>query len=268
MLICIFNVYRNMINLINRQNKLAFSLRGGAALGIGYLGFLHKLKEEGIEADYIIGSSIGSIIGAMYYLDISKEEFLHVFESFNPTRILDLKYADKIATKLFGDTRLEELDNKLHLQVTNVETRKNEIKNTGLVRHWVMASSWFLYLNPITVKNIRYIDGDFTSTFAEKYLRSLGSDKVIGFNTSKNESVGIKIPLLDRFYTPVNAAVIALQENDLSHSTLDLYIPGFGKGHAAFNFKNARSLYELGYKDAEKYIEDFKKLKKRSVFSL
>ncbi|GHU88319.1 hypothetical protein FACS189476_05230 [Spirochaetia bacterium] len=46
--------------------KVALVLSGGAALGFAHLGFLKVLEEVGIPIDYIVGNSMGSLIGGMY----------------------------------------------------------------------------------------------------------------------------------------------------------------------------------------------------------
>lgn len=46
--------------------KLAFALGGGGARGIAHIGVIKALGEAGIKPDLLVGTSMGSIIGAMY----------------------------------------------------------------------------------------------------------------------------------------------------------------------------------------------------------
>ncbi|MDR0876501.1 MAG: patatin-like phospholipase family protein [Treponema sp.] len=49
-----------------KRPKIALVLSGGAALGFAHVGFLKVLEEVGIPIDCIIGTSMGSLIGALY----------------------------------------------------------------------------------------------------------------------------------------------------------------------------------------------------------
>jgi NTE family protein len=48
------------------RKKIGLALSGGGALGIAHIGVLKVLEEEGIEVDYIAGTSMGSVVGALY----------------------------------------------------------------------------------------------------------------------------------------------------------------------------------------------------------
>ena len=54
--------------------KIGLVLSGGAARGIAHIGVLKVMEECGIFPDYITGTSMGSIIGALYALGYSPDE--------------------------------------------------------------------------------------------------------------------------------------------------------------------------------------------------
>lgn len=49
-----------------QRKKVGVVLSGGGALGVAHVGALKVLEEAGIPIDYIVGTSMGSIIGGMY----------------------------------------------------------------------------------------------------------------------------------------------------------------------------------------------------------
>ena len=62
-----FLSYLFFIGNINAQTpKLGLALSGGGAKGLAHIGVLKVLEEEGIEPDFITGTSMGSIIGGLY----------------------------------------------------------------------------------------------------------------------------------------------------------------------------------------------------------
>jgi len=60
---------------------LGLALAGGGALGFAHLGAILVMEELGITPDYISGTSIGSIVGALYAVGYTGEEMLRVVES-------------------------------------------------------------------------------------------------------------------------------------------------------------------------------------------
>lgn len=54
--------------------KIALVLSGGGARGIAQIGVLEELEKAGIKPDYVIGTSIGAIIGGLYSLGYSPAE--------------------------------------------------------------------------------------------------------------------------------------------------------------------------------------------------
>ena len=46
--------------------RIGLALGGGFARGLAHVGVLKVLEEEGIPVDYVAGTSVGAVIGAMY----------------------------------------------------------------------------------------------------------------------------------------------------------------------------------------------------------
>lgn len=63
-----------LINQANAQPKIGLALGGGGAKGGAHIGVLSVLERERIPVDYIAGTSIGSLIGALYALGYNAEE--------------------------------------------------------------------------------------------------------------------------------------------------------------------------------------------------
>lgn len=59
---------------IHAQQKVGLVLSGGAAKGIAHIGVLKALEENNIPIDYIVGTSMGGIIGGCYAAGMSPEQ--------------------------------------------------------------------------------------------------------------------------------------------------------------------------------------------------
>ena len=53
--------------------KIGLALSGGGIKGTAHIGAIKALKENGIEIDCIGGTSIGSIVSALYAMDYSTD---------------------------------------------------------------------------------------------------------------------------------------------------------------------------------------------------
>lgn len=65
-------------------------LSGGIAAGIANIGVLQVLEREGLKPDYIAGSSMGAIVGALAALGYPAEVFDGMLKKLNPLAIAEL----------------------------------------------------------------------------------------------------------------------------------------------------------------------------------
>ena len=56
------------------RKKVAIVLSGGGAKGVAHIGALKVIEEAGIPIDYIVGTSMGSIIGGLYAIGYTPEQ--------------------------------------------------------------------------------------------------------------------------------------------------------------------------------------------------
>ncbi len=63
-----------MLASVMFASEIGYALSGGGARGFAHIGILKVLEEEGIKPDYISGTSIGAIIGAMYAMGYDAAE--------------------------------------------------------------------------------------------------------------------------------------------------------------------------------------------------
>lgn len=61
--------------------KVGVVLSGGGASGLAHIGFLRSLEENEIPIDYISGTSMGALVGALYASGYSTEEMEELFKS-------------------------------------------------------------------------------------------------------------------------------------------------------------------------------------------
>lgn len=73
--------------------KIALVLSGGGAKGAAHIGVLKVLEKHKVPVDYIVGTSIGSIVGGMYSVGYTPDEIEGVLLNLNFTELLSRKNA-------------------------------------------------------------------------------------------------------------------------------------------------------------------------------
>ena len=72
----------------NGPPKVGLVLSGGGAKGLAHIGALKVIEEAGIKVDYIGGTSMGAIIGALYASGYSAQQLDSIFRNTNFTNLI------------------------------------------------------------------------------------------------------------------------------------------------------------------------------------
>ncbi len=86
--------------------KVALVLSGGGARGMAQIGVLKQLEQAGIPIDYIVGTSIGAIIGGLYASGYSATQLDSILASAEWEKILSLRNEQQ-RSDLFLDQKIE-----------------------------------------------------------------------------------------------------------------------------------------------------------------
>ena len=131
---------------------LGLVLSGGAARGYAHVGAYRALLEHGLQIDMIGGASMGSILGAMFALQLSDAEIMEIVKAlsssrklFDPTLPLVSFFASQkinhVLQYIFGDTQIEDLWRPYFCVSNNLARASQVIHRSGLVWKAVRASS-------------------------------------------------------------------------------------------------------------------------------
>jgi NTE family protein len=82
-LLCLLLFYFGTIFSQENELKVGLVLSGGGAKGLAHIGALKVIEESGVKIDYIGGTSMGAIIGALYAAGYSATELDSIFQNTN-----------------------------------------------------------------------------------------------------------------------------------------------------------------------------------------
>jgi len=95
-----FNHYKNSIqsdsnsqylpNINFYRPKIALVLSGGGARGIALIGILKQLEAANIPIDYIVGTSIGAVVGGLYSVGYSPDDLVQIFDTTDWENVFEL----------------------------------------------------------------------------------------------------------------------------------------------------------------------------------
>ena len=68
--------------------RIGLALEGGGAKGLAHIGALMWLEEHHIPVDYVAGTSMGGLVGALYAMGMSPEEMRQLVESLDWSELL------------------------------------------------------------------------------------------------------------------------------------------------------------------------------------
>jgi NTE family protein len=78
-LIIISLLFFDFVVAKSNEPKIALVLSGGGVRGAAHIGMLKALEENNIYVDYVVGTSIGAIIGGLYAVGYSPNKIDSIF---------------------------------------------------------------------------------------------------------------------------------------------------------------------------------------------
>ncbi len=179
--------------------RIGLALGGGAARGFAHIGVIKALESQGIVPDIIVGTSAGSVVGAMYAAGNNGFALQKMALDMDEATISDwsLPLFAKSSGVLKGDA-LQNYVNKMVVQVPIERLKKPfgavatdlhtglpilfQRGNTGLA---VRASSAVPgVFQPVKINDRFYVDGGLVSPVPVRFAREMGADFVIAVNIS------------------------------------------------------------------------------------
>jgi NTE family protein len=181
--------------------KVALVLGGGAARGFAHVGVIRVLEQEKIPVDLVVGTSVGSLIGAIWAADQNSFELEWAAFQLEKDQLLD--YGLLTAVLGMGLAKGEKLEAfvKSHVKARNIEELKlpfaavatdlnwgqEVVLDRGPVARAVRASSAIPgVFQPVTHMGKLLVDGGVVDNIPIAVARKKGADLVVAVDISEN----------------------------------------------------------------------------------
>lgn len=205
--------------------KVGLALGGGGARGFAEVGVLRVLVEENIPIDFIAGTSVGSLIGALYADDPNIARLEREADQITAKDIFDRSLLSLLDGGLVKGEKLEQFLNSrlLHREIehlaipfaavaTDLQTGETIPLTSGSVSRAVHASASIPgVFVPTNIDGRTFVDGGVTAPVPAGIARRMGAEVVIA----------VSIPKVIPPAAPHNPLGIALQSVSIMSSEID-----------------------------------------------
>src|SRR6266704_371920 len=175
---------------------IAFALGGGGARGFAHAGVLKVLDDAGIRADLVVGTSAGSLVGALYAGGIRNDELLETAIAVQREELVDFVFphrgfieGNRLQTyidRALKGRLIEQLEIPFVAVATELASGRLVAFTRGDAGMAVRAScSVPVVFQPTTIRGSEYVDGGLVSPVPVKVGRESGADLVIAVDVSR-----------------------------------------------------------------------------------
>lgn len=245
--------------------RVGLVLGGGAARGFAHVGVIRVLEREKIPLDFIVGTSVGSLVGAIYADKKSSFELEWVAFSLGEKDLFDYTFTQFNQGLVRGD-RLEEfvLRNVSAREIqqlkmpyaaiaTDIQNGEVVILRTGSVARAVRASSAIpgIFI-PVRHLGRLLVDGGVLNSVPVDVARKMGADLVIAIDlTGERKPVQVN-NIFDTIFQSLH--LMALQGVEARLKDADVVIRPAVEHIGPFDFTMKKELLAAGIQAAEQAL--------------
>lgn len=176
-------------------NALGLVLSGGGSLALAHVGVIRALQEAKIPIDYVAGTSMGGLVGALVALELEHEsigkqlekQLLNFQKNLDYTlpiiSLIKAKRLDLLLQESFGkNTRIEDLWQKYFCVSTNVNTNELHVHDNGILWKAIRASLSLPGILPVILNKKRevLVDGGILNNLPVDIIRGkLNGGKIL-----------------------------------------------------------------------------------------
>ena len=196
------------------RKRIGLALGGGAVRGMAHLGVLTVLEREAIPIDFVAGTSVGALVGALYCAGLSAAELEYIGSKFRwrdfirpvwPGKgLVSFERLGELLVKLLGDVTFADLEIPFAAVATDIHTGEMIILDEGPLAPAVVASCSVPGLaEPVQIGRHTLCDGGIVNNLPAATVRRMGANYVIG--------VDIFEPKHNRWGGPLGMGLMALE---------------------------------------------------------
>lgn len=258
--------------------KIGIALGGGIGYGFAHVGVLKVLEASGLNFDIVSGTSVGSIVGALYAAGKSAAEIEKITAEVQWQDLLkliipkeglvSLENLEDFLKKACGCKNIEDMPIKFSAVATDLVKGKSMVFDSGPVTKAVRASCSIPGIfTPLHIDGAILVDGGVTNNIPVDVVKKQGADFIIGVDVLTNSRTDLAAKP-DIFKIMWQSFEILINENTKNtiYSDADVMImPEIGEENP-FDLSHRSRIIKKGMFAAEEKLEEIReKLKAKDT---
>lgn len=257
---------RGQLN-INRP-VVGVVLGAGSARGLAHIGVLQVLIENNIPFDFIVGSSMGAMVGGIYACGADLYMYEKMLEYMNTGKLLDVhvprmgfiagKKITAFLNLLTKKKTFADIDIPLMVVTADLISGHRVVLEEGSIAEAIRASiSVPGIFTPVRRDEMVLVDGAVVDRLPIEVARNKGAEIIIAIDVTFGEGKQVVINnALDVIWTSLD--IMQKQQFDLISPQADIMIQPEVGSFSSRDFDKTREIVELGRQAAEAKIEEIK----------
>jgi NTE family protein len=199
-----------------RLPRIGLALGGGAARGFAHVGVISALEEAGIKVDLVVGTSAGSLVGAIYASGKNAAQLQDIAMKMEEAEITDWtlpffsrgilrgEALSQYVNRQVNNKLMESMSLPLGIVATDLKSGQGVLFQRGDTGQAVRASSSVpSVFNPVKIGDREYVDGGLVAPVPVRYAKQMGAELIIAVDISSapegNAADGTVAVLLQTF---------------------------------------------------------------------
>lgn len=285
-----------------RRPKVALVLGGGGAKGAAEVGALKVIEQVGVPIDYIVGTSIGSIIGGLYSIGYRADDLDSLFVNQNWLKLFNdgrvhgqgrlhevrgpglmkgrgvIQFLDTLISRRPQAKALPGYPDSIdfnHLPIPyravacDINTGNTAVLASGSLSMSMRASMAIPgAFKPVRRDSLLMLDGGLVNNLPVDVARAMGADYVIAIDLTQNKHPDFKPKSIRKSMPKVTKWLRSRPDfvnYNRNRAQADVYINPTLKGYNVMSFKPKaiRAMIGLGEQAAKEKTSALKALKKK-----
>lgn len=257
---------------LKKYKKIGLALGGGGARGFALIGVVKAFEEENIKFDYISGTSIGSIVGAMLADGITSEKMQCIASKIRVKDIRKNKIPfmpsttepiENIIIDVLGDIDVQDLKTPFcAVAVDMVSGNEVDITKGRLCKALAGSCAVPTVFNAVEFEDKVLFDGGLQNTIPADVLRKFGCDAVVSIDINSTRGNGTESK---KYLDLLMASIRVMMKSNAIKGYLnsDIMVKPDLKRFSASKTTGMLEMIEEGYKATKAMMPQIKALFKR-----
>lgn len=254
---------------LKKYKKIGLALGGGGARGFALIGVIKAFEEENIKFDYIAGTSIGSVVGAMMSYGVLSSQMEEIAKTIKVKDIRTSKIPfmpsstegiENIVIRTMGDINVEDLKTPFcAVAVDMLSGNEVDITHGRLCKALAGSCAVPTVFNAVNFEDKLLFDGGLQNTIPSDVLRKLGCDAVVAIDINSTRGNGAKsTKYLDLLMASID---VMMKSNAIKgYLNADIMVKPDLKRFRASKTDGMMEMIEEGYKATKEMMPKIKEL--------